>query len=141
MRRFRPISLIGLTLMVLLLLACEGYTETGSRTSSHQDMNGGNLKVQISKANGTSTQEIKVEGGSGLILEADVTLTVEKGSYKIELLGASEDDQVTLILEASDGQAVSGHGQMVVDSFDEASYRVTALNAENVEYSIVYTFR
>ena len=107
--------------------------------TSHQGMNGGNLTTKIKKANGSIEEEIEVDGGPGLILDADVTLSVERGSFKIELLG--ENGQVTLTLEARDGQAVSGHGQMVVDTFDEANYRVTATEAENVEYTIEYTFR
>jgi hypothetical protein len=131
----------GLVLAAVLLVACESYTVTGAKTSSRQDMNGGQVRAQLGKANGTSTQTIEVEGGSVNALEADVTLSVEKGTFKIELLGEGGDDEVTLVLEAGEGQAVSGHGQMVVDSFGEANYRVTAVNAENVEYSIVYAFR
>jgi hypothetical protein len=102
-------------------------------------MNGGDLSVRIKKANGTAEQKIETQGHPGLVLEADVTLIVEKGSFKIELLGS--DDQVTLTLEARDGQAVSGHGQMMVDAFGEAKYRVAASEAANVEYSIEYTFK
>lgn len=128
-----------LSLVALVLIECQGYSQTGVRTKSHGTSTGGELNVQIKRANGTAEQEIEVGQGAGLVLEADVTLTVEKGIYKIELLG--EDDRVSLTLEARDGQTVSGHGQMVVDAFDEASYRVTATEAENVEYTIRYTFR
>jgi hypothetical protein len=131
----------GLVLAAVLLVACEGYTVTGAKSSSQQDMNGGTVREQLGKANGSSTQTIEVEGGSVQVLDADVTLSVGKGTFKIELLGEGGDDPVTLVLEAGDGQTVSGHGQMVVDSFGEANYRVTAANAENVEYHIVYTFR
>jgi hypothetical protein len=138
MRSARVMGLLGLALLTLLLGACEGYSQTGARTKSHQSMNGGDLSVKANKANGTAEQDIEVNAGyPGATLEADVVLTVEKGSFKIELLG--KDDEVTLTLEARDGQTVSGHGQMFVDSFDEASYRVTANEAENVEYTIEYT--
>jgi hypothetical protein len=141
MHKSAYLRFFSLILLVLFLVTCQGYTEVGARTRSTQDMNGGSLNVQISKANGTSQRSIEVTGGSDTTLEADVTLTVAKGTYTIELLGAGGDDEVTLILEASDGQTVSGHGQMVVDSFDEANYRVTATGAENVEYTIVYTYK
>jgi hypothetical protein len=131
--------LLWLTLLAILLAGCEGYSQTGVKTRSHQDGKGGNLSTQVKKANGTMTEEIEVEGGAGLTLEADVTLSVDRGTFKIELLG--EDDQVTLTLEAHDGESLSGHGQMVVDAFEEANYRVTATEAENVEYTIVYTYR
>jgi hypothetical protein len=138
MRKVGTLGLFGLALLALLVAACEGYSQTGVKTSSHQDLNGGNLSVRAGKASGSITQEIEAEGRAGLTLEADVTLTVEKGAFKIELLGA--DDQVTLSLEAHDGQTVSGHGQMVVSMAEEANYRVTATDAENVEYTIEYTF-
>ena len=38
-------------------------------------------------------------------------------------------------------ESLSGQGQMVVDAFEDANYRVTAAEAENVEYTIVYTYR
>lgn len=85
------------------------------------------------------TQTIEVEGGEGLLLDSDVVLSVGSGTYKIELLG--ENDEVTLTLEAQGGQAASGHGQMVVDSLGNARYRVTATEAQEVEYSIDYVFR
>jgi hypothetical protein len=133
------VKALGLLVLVLLLASCAGYTEMGAKSSSHQGMSGGDLTVEISKANGTSTKSIEVEGSSGLVMEADVTLAVGKGSYKIELLG--DDDQVTLTLEARDGETVSGHGQMVADAFGEANYRVTAVEAEDVAYALEYTFR
>jgi hypothetical protein len=138
----RKISVVGLAVLLsllLLLTACESYTQTGASTTSQQGMNGGELQTRIGKANGTSTEEIEVGGGAGLSLVADVLLTVGKGTFKIELLGA--DDEATLTLEARDGQTVSGQGEMVVDSLGEANFRVTATEAEDVEYTIVYTFR
>jgi hypothetical protein len=125
----------------LVLVACggAGYIQSGSKASGHQDANGGDVTVEISKANGTAEQQIEDVGGAELEMEVDVTLAVGKGSYKIELLG--KDDQVTLALEARDGETVSGHGQMVTDSFGDAGYRVTAVDAENVDYVLEYTFR
>jgi hypothetical protein len=139
MRRTVVVSLLGLMLLALILVACEGYTESGGGSRSQQGMNGGLESARADKANGSIEKEIEVEGVSGLILDADVTLSVEKGTYKIELIG--EDGEVTLALEASDGESVSGQGWMAVDTFGEANYRVTATEAENVEYSIEYTYR
>jgi hypothetical protein len=102
-------------------------------------MNGGGETASADKANGSTEKAIEVEGVSGLILDANVTISVEKGTYKIELIG--ENGEVTLALEASDGETVSGQGWMAVDTFGEANYRVTATEAENVEYSIEYTYR
>jgi hypothetical protein len=132
-------GLLALTLLALTLVACEGaYVESGSRSSSQQGMNGGQVSAQIGKANGSIERDIEVDGSPDGVAEADVTLSVEKGAFKIELIG--RNDEVTLSLEASDGEAVSGHGWMAVDSFGEMSYRLTAVDAENVEYTIEYTF-
>jgi hypothetical protein len=135
----RLLKLVGLVLLSLLLLACEGYSQVGVSSTSYEDMSGGMVKVKAKKANGTAVQEFEVGAGyPGEMLEASVALTVAKGAFLIELLG--KDDEVTLTLEARDGQTVSGQGQMMVDSLNEASYRVTAGEAEDVEYTIQYTY-
>ena len=133
-------NVLGLLVLSIVLAACggSGYTQTGAKTTSHQGTGGGDVTVEISKANGTAKQNIEAAGDPGLEMEVDVTLAVGKGSYKIELLG--KDKQVTLALEARDGETVSGHGQMVTDLIGEASYRVTAVDAENVDYVLEYTF-
>ena len=139
MKRVKWMAVSGLAVTLLLLVACEGYSVTGKQSSSHEDMNGGGVKVSIRKANGTITERIETTGTADLVLETEVTLSVGKGSYKIELLG--EGDEVTLSLEAQGGQAVSGQGWMATDRFGEARYRLTAVEAEDVEYTIEYTFR
>ncbi len=126
-------------LLALLLAACAGYTQMGMKTVSHQNSQGGDLTVRIKKANGSAGQAIEVNSSVVQMLEADVTLILKKGTFRIELIG--DGDRVTLALEARDGETVSGHGQMAVDSFGMASYRVAAFEAENVEYVIRYTFR
>jgi hypothetical protein len=143
MKRVKWMLGLGLAVMMmmllLLLVACEGYSATGKQSSSYENMNGGGVKVSVKKANGTITERIETTGTADLVLDAVVTLSVGKGSYKIELLG--EGDEVTLSLEAGDGQAVSGQGWMATDGFGEARYRLTAVEAEDVEYTIDYTFR
>jgi archaellin len=126
----------------LVLVACGGggYTQSGSKTTSHQSMGRGDVTVEISRANGTAEQKIEgLEANPDTEMEVDVTLAVGKGTYKIELPG--KDDRVTLALEARDGETVSGHGQMVTDSFGDAGYRVTAVAAENVDYVLEYRFQ
>ena len=132
--------LVGLVLLLvaLLVVGCEGYTEMNASSSEHHDGSGGRISVSAGKANGTSTQTLETAGG-GAILDATVVLKVGEGSYKIELLG--ENDEVTMVLESQGGEAVSGIGWMVTDGFGEASYRVTAVEARDVEYRIEYVFR
>ena len=139
MSRVKSASLFSLALLLLLVTACTSYSQTGVKTTSHQDMQGGDVQVRVSKASGSTVQDLEIDVIPGVVLEASVTLTVEKGTFKIELLG--EEDEATLTLEASDGQTVSGQGQMYVDTFGETSYRVTATEAENVEYVIEYSFQ
>ncbi|MFN2291948.1 MAG: hypothetical protein ACK2UC_12215 [Anaerolineae bacterium] len=140
MRKLRRlIPLVVLLSLVVAVAACEGYTQTGAKTSSQRGMSGGEERVSAAKANGTIEADLEDLPNAGGLLEADVNLSVEKGSFKIELLGP--DGEVTLTLEAQDGQQVSGSGLMAVDSFGEASYRVTAAEAENVEYRLVFVYR
>jgi hypothetical protein len=133
--------LVGLALlaMVLLMAGCEGYTEMNASSSEQHDGSGGKLEVSVRKANGASTRTLETAASGGAILDATVVLKVGQGSYKIELLG--KDDEVTLALEVQGGQALSGVGWMATDAFGEASYRVTAVEAEDVEYRIEYVFR
>jgi len=42
-------------------------------------------------------------------------------------------------LEAGDGENITGHGQLATDSFGEASFRVTAVDAVDVEYAMQFT--
>lgn len=139
MRRTRWLVGLGLVLLILVLVACEGYSQSGVKTSSSSSTSGGTLTVRADKANGSIIQDMETASAGGWTLDAEVTLTVGKGSYKIELLG--EDEQVTLTLEAGAGETVSGQGWMITDAFGEASYRVTAVEAEDVEYTIDYIFR
>lgn len=140
MQKLHRLGLFGvLLLLILALAACEGYSQAGAKTSSQRGLNGGEERVSATKANGTIEEDLEDLPNAGGMLDADVSLSVGKGSFKIELLGP--DDQVTLSLEAHDGQEVSGSGTMAVDSFGEASYRVTAVEAENVEYTIVFVYR
>lgn len=138
MSKAKWLVVLSLVLVALLLVGCEGYTESNARSSEQHGGSSGNITAHAGKANGTSTKNLEIRD-AGTILDVNVILAVGKGSYKIELLG--ENDEVTLVLEAQDGQTVSGQGWMVADSFGDASYRVTAVEAENVDYVIEYTYR
>jgi hypothetical protein len=141
MQKMSVAKMLGLLVLSFILAACGGggYTQIGAKTTSRQGAQGGDVTVGISKANGTAKQSIEVAQGAGREMEVDVTLAVGKGTYRIELLG--KGDQVTLALEARDGETTSGHGTMVTDSFGEANYRVTAVDAENVDYVLEYSFQ
>ena len=139
MSHWRSVVGLLLLLVVLVLSGCEGYTEMNSSSSEQHDGSGGIVTVSMGKANGSSTKDLETGASGTEILDATAVLKVGKGSYKIELLG--ENDEVTLTLEVQGGEALSGVGWMVTDAFGDASYRVTAVEAEDVEYRIEYTFR
>jgi hypothetical protein len=139
MGKWKLVVGISLLLMALLMAGCEGYSETNSRMSQQHDSNGGRVTVKVGSANGTVTRTIETAASGTTIVDAQVTLKVWTGSYKIELLG--ENDEVTLALEAQGGEARSAIGWMVTDGFGAASYRVTAVEADEVEYTIEYAFR
>jgi hypothetical protein len=133
-RLLRTVLILGLT---IALVACEGgYVASGSRESSRIGGQGGWVESRIRSANGSATQGIEVNA-SGLRLDTDVTVEVEEGAFTIELLDA--DGNVTLALQATPGNPVSGRGYMEVN-FDEAEYRVTAEEAKGVYYRMEFTF-
>ena len=49
----RSFLLLVLLSLVLSVAACEGYTQTGAKTSSQRGMDGGEERVSATKANGT----------------------------------------------------------------------------------------
>ncbi len=127
------------SLLALQLTACEGgYTTRGERSSMTQSGDRGEIDVRIDSASGSATKGAEFDC-AGCIVEVDVTLQVEQGKFKLEFLG--EDEEVTLTLEASGGQQVTGSGYMVTDSFGEGEYRVTAEEARGVSYNITYQIR
>lgn len=127
--------------LVVALSACsgEGFTASGTRSQGSETADGGTYAVHLDKAQGTTSESLELQDGADATLDATVTLAVGKGSFTLELLGA--DDAVTLTLQAADGETVEGTGTMVADSFGAAKYRVSARDAENVDYQIVYTYR
>ena len=130
--------------LVLCLTSCAGMTTSGGSVKVGHSGNAGVLEVSHAKANGTTLRDVAEDDvelsgivSPGDVLEVDLTLAVGKGSFKIELLG--QDGQATLALEARDGETLTGHGQIVVDDFGNVPYRVTAVEAENVDYYMEYS--
>lgn len=133
------VAAVLVSLLALPLMACEGgYTTNGERTTESHLESRGEIDVQIGSANGNVTKDIEFDYEDAIV-DVEVTLAVEHGTFMLEFLG--EDDEVTLALEASLGQQVSGSGYMVTDSFGEGGYRVMATEAEGVSYHISYRVR
>ena len=57
MRNLRYLLFVGLAL-VLFVVACDSYSQTGVRSSNVQDMSGGRVTTSISKANGTTIMSV-----------------------------------------------------------------------------------
>jgi hypothetical protein len=124
-------------ILLLLLVACEGgFSSIGSSERSAMTGRGGFVEASMRRANGSITKEIELDGGADR-LETQVSLSVEEGSFAIELLDA--DENVTLSLEATPGNPASGQGVMDV-VFDSAQYRVRADEARGVTYRLDFTF-
>lgn len=127
------------SLLALPLMACEGgYTTRGERTTESHLGNRGEIDVQVGSANGSVTKDVEFDYEDAIV-DVEVTLEVEQGTFKLEFLG--EGEEITLVLQASSGQQVSGSGYMVTDSFGEGEYRVTATEAEGIHYHIAYRVR
>ncbi|MGD2147817.1 MAG: hypothetical protein PVH41_14065 [Anaerolineae bacterium] len=129
---------ITIVAVILVLVAgCEGgFTASGSSEQSRITGGGGFVERSIRRANGSITEEIDLNGSGGR-LDTTVTLEVEEGVFTIELLDA--DDNVTLSLEATPGNPVSGQGYMET-VFGNAQYRVRAEEAKGVRYRLDFTF-
>ena len=122
--------------MVLLLAAFEGgFAATGNSERSRTTANRGWIEKSFKKANGSVTQDIELER-SGRHMEATVTLEVGEGTFHIELLDGQGN--VTLSLEATSGRPTSGSGFMETNSFGNARYRVTVVEAKEVTYRIAF---
>lgn len=136
---FSVVLMMLVSLLALALTACEGgYTTRNERTSESHTGTTGEIDVHIGSANGSTTKEIEFEYDDALV-DIEVTLEVEQGTFKLEFFG--EDEEVTLALEASSGQRVNGSGYIVTDSFGEGEYRVTATEAGGISYHISYRVR
>ena len=133
------VAAVLVSLLTFSLTACEGgYTTRGERVTMTEVGMGGEIDAHIDSASGSITKDLEFDC-SGCIVDVNVTLQVEQGSFKLEFLG--EDDEVTLTLEASPGEQASGSGYMVTDGFGEGEYRVTADEAQGVSYHISYQLR
>jgi len=122
--------------LALLLAACEGgFSATGSSERSHITVNSGWIEKSFKKANGSTTQKIELDW-PGRRVETTVTLEVGEGTFHIELLDG--EGNVTLSLEATPGRPANGSGFMKADSFGDARYRVTAVEAKDVKYRLEF---
>lgn len=113
----------------------EGYECYRYNESHLRGKISGKIDVHAGSAEGSTVKRVEFDRPD-VVLDVEATLEVEEGTFKLEFLG--KDNEVTLALEASSGQKVSGSGYMVTDDWSNGKYRVTATEAKGVSYHISY---
>lgn len=93
----------------------------------------GSHKVKESNGGPSSSLIKEVGYQPNSLIEIEVGLTVEKGSYKVEFKNMNE---TSLVLEAKDGSSAEGHALVSVDAMGNLPYSVTSDQAENVVMTI-----
>jgi len=135
---------MALVLLSLLLVSCEGaYVTSGASTRAGREGNTGFVEASAARAHGTIIKDLRDDDEElGRILrraswlDVWVELSVGQGLFRIEVLG--EDDAVMLAVQARDGESLERRGHTVVSSSGTVRYRVTAVEARDVEYVINY---
>ncbi len=87
----------------------------------------------ILQANGSTTETIKLKDVNNRRLNTKVELKVRRGTVCLELL--DDKGQPTSSLVATPGKPALGKGYLVADVSSAVKYRITAIEAENIEYS------
>ncbi|MGV8058131.1 MAG: hypothetical protein AB2L12_08935 [Smithellaceae bacterium] len=94
------------------------------------------VKVIINAAEGgPKVSTLQLDYPASTILITSATLTVKKGSYKVELL---ENDKASLTLTAKAGKTVKGDCRLSVDAQGAVQYRVTAKKAKDVAFDLSF---
>ncbi|WP_375514164.1 hypothetical protein [uncultured Nostoc sp.] len=88
----------------------------------------------ILQANGSTTETIKLKDVNNRRLNTEVKLEVGRGTVYLELL--DDKGQPTSSLVATPGKPALGKGYLVTDVSSAVKYRITAIEAENIAYSL-----
>ncbi len=134
------VFLAGILLSVFFSQAClaADLEEKGRRVSP--SVSGGKItlvKVIINAANGgPKVDTLQLAYSDSTILIADVSLTVKKGFYQIELL---EKGKPSLTLKAQAGKTVKGNGRLSVNAGGTVQYRVTAKKAKDIAFDFSFS--
>lgn len=119
--------------LTLTIILGAGVPLTGcTRTVVHNSLSlhGGIIK----QANGLTTETIKLKDVKNRRLETEVKLEVERGNVRLELL--DNKGQPTVSITSTPRQTVLGKGYLVADASGLIKYRITAIEAENINYSL-----
>lgn len=96
-------------------------------------LTGGTHQVRESDGGpaGSSLRDVGYPPNS--VIEIEVTLTVEKGSYKVEF---QNQGTTSLLLEAENGSSAEAKGLVSIDARGNLPYSVTSKQAENALMTI-----
>lgn len=94
------------------------------------------VQVMIDSADGgPKVKTLQLGYSASTVLVTAASLTVKKGSYKIELLG---NDQPAVTLSAQNGKTVKAAGRMNVSAEGAVQYRVTAKKAKGIAFDLSF---
>lgn len=94
------------------------------------------VKVVIDSANGgPKLNTLQLDYPRSTVLITSASLTVKKGSCKIELL---ENNKPVLTLSSKEGKTVKTGGRMTMDEEGALQYRVTAKKAKNIAFDLSF---
>lgn len=126
----------ALTLLVPLASAAWAqtvFTEKGINQSLNFNSSGALTGVthQVAESDGGPVDSNFGDVGypPNSVIEIEATLTVEKGSYKMEF---QKQGETTLTLEAENGSSAEGTALVSIDSMGNLPYTVASSQAENV---------
>ncbi|MDF5738007.1 MULTISPECIES: hypothetical protein [unclassified Nostoc] len=125
---------IVLTLM-MILGACIVLINTRIKTKTIVYGNDGLYGGIILQANGSTTETIQLKDVSNRSLNTKVELKVRRGTVYLELL--DDKGQPTSSLVATPGKPALSKGYLVADVSSVVKYRITAIEAQNIEYSFI----
>lgn len=94
------------------------------------------VKIMIDSADGgPKVHTLQLGYPASTVLVTAASLTVKKGSYKIELLG---NDKPAVTLSAQNGKTVKAEGRLNVSAEGAVQYRVTAKKAKGVAFDLSF---
>jgi hypothetical protein len=127
------IALVMTLILILgayIALASAKSNITGTVVYRNYSLLGGIIK----QANGSTTETIKLEEVNNSHLNTEVKLEVSRGTVFLELL--DDNGQPTASVVSTPGKPGVVRGHLVADASGAVRYRITATEAENIEYSL-----
>lgn len=126
-------------LLILLLIVFSAPTPGQAAETDNKDSRDGTL-VSRDKITHVKIMIDAVEGGSKIntlplnyppatVIVTNVSLTVKKGSYKIELM---ENEKPVITLASQEGKTVSASGRLNMSEDGTLQYKVTAKKAKGI---------